>query len=279
MLPDMVRPPTPALRFAARSDRGLIRGANQDCVYAGPRLLAVADGMGGMAAGDVASRKVIGCLKALDQEPTDDPINALRTAVEAANQEIRAAIDAEPALEGMGSTLTALLFSDSQVGLVHVGDSRAYLLRDGAFSQVTRDDTYVQMLLDKGAISAEEAAGHPQRSVVTRVLQGRPVEPTYTVAPATVGDRYLICSDGLSSVVDAETIEATLREQAEPQQCAEHLMRLALRGGGPDNVTVIVADVVDEPVRRFPLRAVLIWVLVVVVLATCGWFGRDRLGF
>src|SRR5437763_2077256 len=240
---------TLTLRYAARSDRGLIRGGNQDSVYAGPRLLAVADGMGGMAAGDVASNIVIATMAPLDEDvPGSAMLDALRGAVDSANQQIRDAVDANPALEGMGTTLTALLFSGTKLGLVHIGDSRAYLLRDGEFTQVTKDDTYVQMLVDEGRISLEEANSHPQRSLLTRALDGRDADPEYSVRQAMAGDRYLLCSDGLSGVVSAETIESTLREYTDPQQCAERLVQLALRGGGPDNITVIVADVTDEDI-------------------------------
>src|SRR5205809_2089245 len=234
------------LRYAARSDRGLIRDGNQDSVYAGPRLLAVADGMGGMAAGDVASNVVIAAMAPLDEDvPGDAMVDTLRSAVETANQQLRDAVDANPALEGMGTTLTAMLFSGSKFGLVHVGDSRAYLLREGEFVQVTKDDTYVQMLVDEGRISAEEASSHPQRSLLTRALDGRDADPEYSVRQAITGDRYLLCSDGLSGVVSAETIESTLREYTDLGQCTERLIQLALRGGGPDNITVIVADVTD----------------------------------
>jgi protein phosphatase len=240
---------TLTLRYAARSDRGLIRGGNQDSVYAGPRLLAVADGMGGMAAGDVASNIVIAAMAPLDEDvPGNAMIDALRGAVDSANQQIRDAVDANPALEGMGTTLTAMLFSGSKAGLVHIGDSRAYMLRDGEFNQVTKDDTYVQMLVDEGRISLEEANSHPQRSLLTRALDGRDADPEYSVRQAIAGDRYMLCSDGLSGVVSAETIEGTLREYKDPQQCAERLVQLALRGGGPDNITVIVADVTDEDI-------------------------------
>jgi protein phosphatase len=240
---------TLTLRYAARSDRGLIRDGNQDSVYAGPRLLAVADGMGGMAAGDVASNIVIGAMAPLDEDvPGDALVDALRGAVDAANQQLRDTVDANPHLEGMGTTLTAVLFSGSKIGMVHIGDSRAYLLRDGEFSQITKDDTYVQMLVDEGRISAEEASSHPQRSLLTRALDGRDIEPEYSVRQVRPGDRYLICSDGLSGVVSADTIGDTLREYVDPQQCVERLVQLALRGGGPDNITVIVADATDEDI-------------------------------
>ncbi|MFC7546267.1 PP2C family protein-serine/threonine phosphatase [Plantactinospora sp. GCM10030261] len=240
---------TLTLRYAAHSDRGLIRDGNQDSVYAGPRLLAVADGMGGMAAGDVASNIVIGAMAPLDEDvPGDALVDALRSAVDTANQQLRDTVDANPQLEGMGTTLTATLFSGSKIGMVHIGDSRAYLLRDGEFGQITKDDTYVQMLVDEGRISMEEASSHPQRSLLTRALDGRDIDPEYSVRQVLPGDRYLICSDGLSGVVSAETIADTLREFADPQQCVERLVQLALRGGGPDNISVVVADATDQDI-------------------------------
>ncbi|ASW52983.1 PP2C family serine/threonine-protein phosphatase [Plantactinospora sp. KBS50] len=240
---------TLTLRYAAHSDRGLIRDGNQDSVYAGPRLLAVADGMGGMAAGDVASNIVIGAMAPLDEDvPGDALVDALRSAVDTANQQLRDTVDANPQLEGMGTTLTAMLFSGSKIGMVHVGDSRAYLLRDGEFSQITKDDTYVQMLVDEGRISMEEASSHPQRSLLTRALDGRDIDPEYSVRQVLPGDRYLICSDGLSGVVSAETIGDALRDFVDPQQCVERLVQLALRGGGPDNISVVVADATDQDI-------------------------------
>ncbi|MEV4627494.1 PP2C family serine/threonine-protein phosphatase [Micromonospora sp. NPDC049523] len=240
---------TLTLRYAAHSDRGLIRDGNQDSVYAGPRLLAVADGMGGMAAGDVASNIVIGAMAPLDEDvPGDALVDALRSAVDTANQQLRDTVDANPHLEGMGTTLTATLFSGSKIGMVHIGDSRAYLLRDGEFGQITKDDTYVQMLVDEGRITLEEASSHPQRSLLTRALDGRDIDPEYSVRQVLPGDRYLICSDGLSGVVSAETIGQTLREYTDPQQCVERLVQLALRGGGPDNITVVIADATDQDI-------------------------------
>ncbi|MEU8332527.1 PP2C family serine/threonine-protein phosphatase [Micromonospora sp. NPDC048839] len=240
---------TLTLRYAAHSDRGLIRDGNQDSVYAGPRLLAVADGMGGMAAGDVASNIVIGAMAPLDEDvPGDALVDALRSAVGTANQQLRDTVDANPQLEGMGTTLTATLFTGSKLGMVHIGDSRAYLLRNGEFAQITKDDTYVQMLVDEGRISAEEASSHPQRSLLTRALDGRDIDPEYSVRQVLPGDRYLICSDGLSGVVSAETIGETLREYTDPQKCVERLVQLALRGGGPDNITVIIADATDQDI-------------------------------
>ncbi|MDI6099031.1 protein phosphatase 2C domain-containing protein [Actinoplanes sp. NEAU-A12] len=240
---------TLTLRYAAQSDRGLIRDLNQDSVYAGPRLLAVADGMGGMAAGDVASNIVIAAMAPLDDDvPGDAMVDALRHAVGTANQQLRDTVDANPQLEGMGTTLTAVLFSGSKFGMVHIGDSRAYLLRKGEFAQITKDDTYVQMLVDEGRVSPEEASSHPQRSLLTRALDGRDIDPEYSVRQVLKGDRYLICSDGLSGVVSGETIGQTMREISDPKACVERLVQLALRGGGPDNITVIIADAIDKDI-------------------------------
>ncbi len=236
---------TLVLRYSARSDRGLVRANNEDSVYAGPRLLALADGMGGHAAGEVASQLVIAALAHLDDdEPGGDLLSKLDDAVHQGNSAIAAHVDAEPELEGMGTTLTAILFAGNRLGLVHIGDSRGYLLRDGELTQITKDDTFVQTLVDEGRITAEEAHSHPQRSLIMRALTGHEVEPTLIVREARAGDRYLLCSDGLSDPVSQETILEALQIEG-VNESADRLIELALRGGGPDNVTVVVADVVD----------------------------------
>jgi len=235
-----------SLHYAVRSDLGLVRGNNEDSVYAGPRLLAIADGMGGHAGGEVASKIVIGTLEPLDDDRTpSDLIAALRDTVLEANHRISDAVAQDSQLDGMGTTLTALRFAGSKVCLVHVGDSRAYLLRNDTFTQITHDDTYVQYLVDTGELTPDEAKDHPRRSVIMRVLSGGDVEPDVSIREARAGDRYLLCTDGLSDVVSTETILETLKI-ADPQETADRLVELALRGGGPDNVTVIVADVVDS---------------------------------
>ncbi|MFF7248641.1 PP2C family protein-serine/threonine phosphatase [Embleya sp. NPDC008237] len=236
-----------SLRFAAGSHKGMIREGNEDSGYAGPRLLAVADGMGGQAAGEVASSEVLSTIVELDEDvPGADLLDALRSAVDRANDRLRVMVDDDPQLEGMGTTLTALLWTGSRLGLAHIGDSRAYLLRDGALEQITQDHTWVQRLVDEGRITEEEADHHPQRSLLMRALDGRGhVEPDLSVREARPGDRYLICSDGLSGVVSRETMEATLLTYANPGDAVQELIQLALRGGGPDNITCIVADVVD----------------------------------
>jgi protein phosphatase len=235
-----------ALRYAARSDRGLVRGNNQDSVYAGPRLLAVADGMGGHAAGDVASKVVIAALEHLDDDaPSGDMLQALRAAVFDGSEHLREVIRESPQLEGMGTTLTAVLFAGGRLALCHVGDSRAYLLRDGVLQQITHDDTFVQTLIDDGRITPEEANHHPQRSLLLRALNGQDVDPDLSMREARAGDRYLLCSDGLSGVVSEETLAEALKDP-DPQSTADRLVELALRSGGPDNITVIVADVVED---------------------------------
>jgi protein phosphatase len=237
------------LRYAARSDRGLIRGNNQDSVYAGPRLLAVADGMGGHAAGDVASKVIIAALEHLDDDtPSGDMLQMLRAAVHEGSEHLREVIREAPQLEGMGTTLTAILFAGGRLALCHVGDSRAYLLRDGVLTQITHDDTFVQTLIDDGRITPEEANSHPQRSLLLRALNGQDVEPDLSMREARIGDRYLLCSDGLSGVVSEETMAEALKDP-DPQSTADRLIELALRSGGPDNITVIVADVLDDDGR------------------------------
>ena len=237
---------TLALRYAARSDRGLVRANNEDSVYAGARLLALADGMGGHAAGEVASQLVIAHLAHLDDdEPGGDLLSKLDKAVHEGNSAIAREVEDNPELEGMGTTLTAILFAGDRLGLVHIGDSRGYLLRDGELAQITKDDTFVQTLVDEGRITAEEAHSHPQRSLIMRALTGHEVEPTLIMREARVGDRYLLCSDGLSDPVSHETILEALK-LADVGESADRLIELALRGGGPDNVTVVVADVVEH---------------------------------
>ena len=236
---------TLVLRYAARSDRGLVRANNEDSVYAGARLLALADGMGGHAAGEIASQLVIAALAHLDDdEPGGDLLSKLGDAVREGNSAIAAHIEADPDLDGMGTTLTAILFAGNRLGLAHIGDSRGYLLRDGELSQITKDDSFVQTLVDEGRITAEEAHSHPQRSLIMKALTGHEVEPALIMREARAGDRYMLCTDGLSDPVSHDTILEAM-QIADVAESADRLIELALRGGGPDNVTVVVADVVD----------------------------------
>jgi protein phosphatase len=242
------------LRYAVRSDVGLLREGNEDSAYAGPRLLAVADGMGGHAAGEVASALTIASMAELDSRPSGgDMLRALASAVIAANTRLQDKIIANPAVEGMGTTLTALLWSDGHAAVCHIGDSRGYLLRDGELYQITHDHTLVQSLVDEGRISADDVSTHPQRSLLLRALDGRSMaEPDLSVHESLPGDRYLLCSDGLSGVVSDETLRDTLAGIEDPDLATRQLIDLAIHGGGPDNITCIVADVVDTAVTRLP---------------------------
>ncbi|MGC4857070.1 PP2C family protein-serine/threonine phosphatase [Micromonospora sp. DT4] len=237
------------LRSVGTSDRGLIRSGNQDALHAGAWLVAVADGMGGMAAGDLASSLTIDAVAPLDVEtPEDALVAALQDGIALATARIRQAVADDPERQGMGTTLTALLFArtGSCLALAHVGDSRAYLFREGVLKQVTRDDTFVQMLVDQGVITADQASSHPRRAVVTQALQGEDVSPSYATMVPRAGDRWLLCSDGLSNVVRPDTLAEVLAAYPDRAACAGKLIDLALHAGGPDNVTVVVADVVEE---------------------------------
>ncbi|WP_157248442.1 Stp1/IreP family PP2C-type Ser/Thr phosphatase [Nonomuraea typhae] len=238
---------TIALRYAARSDVGLLREGNEDSAYASGRLLAVADGMGGHAHGEVASSVAIAAMASLEEaQQGGDLLNAIEAAVRDANRKLHEMVGRDPSLKGMGTTLTAMLWNGTQVALVHVGDSRAYLLRRGELYQITHDHTLVQQLVDDGRITPEEAATHPQRSILLRALDGSgEVDPDLTLREAQLGDRYLLCSDGLSGVVSAETLHATLTNIDDPEEVVRQLIDLANRGGGPDNITCVLADVIE----------------------------------
>jgi serine/threonine protein phosphatase PrpC len=232
--------PALAIRYAARSDIGRQRDRNQDTAYAGQRLLAVADGMG--AGGAAASAAVIEALKPLEAAlPAGNLLNAMEDAV---RQVGVALADAD---RGTGTTLTAMLWSGSQLALVHVGDTRAYLLRAGELFQITHDHSVVQALLDGGKITPEEAESHPQRSLLLRAIVGdSAADPDVSLHDAQAGDRYLLCSDGLTTVVPPGVIRDTLSAPGDPEQAVGHLIDLANKAGGPDNIACVVADVVEQ---------------------------------
>jgi protein phosphatase len=235
---------TLALRFAARSDVGLVRKGNEDSGYAGPHLLAVADGVGGNVAGEVASTAAITALDAKDPGP--DLASALADAVAAASRRLQELISSDPSVEGMGTTLTALLWWEGHAALCHIGDSRAYLLRDGQFIQVTHDHTLVQSLIDEGKITAADVSKHPYRSLLLRALGGRTATETdLALLKTCAGDRYLLCSDGLSGVVSGRTLHQVLASVRDLDEVTSRLVELAVEGAGPDNITCIVADVID----------------------------------
>ncbi|MGI8334019.1 bifunctional protein-serine/threonine kinase/phosphatase [Actinomadura scrupuli] len=238
---------TIGIRYGVHSDAGIVPDRNEDSAYAGAHLLAVADGIADRPGGDIASATVIESLRGLDTEiPAQSLVGTLELGVRRANDELHHLVEGEPSLHGMGATLTAMLRSGSRIALVHIGDSRAYLLRDGVLFQITHDHTLVQSLVDEGRITLEEAASHPQRSVLLRALDGRgEVEPDLSLRDARLGDRYLLCSHGLSGVVSAQTLHHALTEHTEPGGAAERLIDLAKRGGGPENITCVVADVAE----------------------------------
>jgi len=225
-----------AVKYAVRTDRGLVRPANQDFAYAGEQLLAVADGFG--ERGDVASQAAV---DALQQVGVGDLLNAMDDAMADAAQ---LAGDAVQDLAGSGTTLTALLWSGSRLGLVHIGDSRAYLLRGGELFQITHDDTLVQAMVDEGKLTAAEAASHPDRAMLSKALTGD-VSPGVEVRDGQVGDRYLLSSDGLHAVVDIGTVKDVLATE-EPQQAVDRLVALANAAGGPDNVSCVVAHLIQR---------------------------------
>ncbi|MCB5166540.1 protein phosphatase 2C domain-containing protein [Streptomyces bambusae] len=232
--------------YAALSDTGLVRESNQDTAYAGSRLLAIADGYG--SGGAPASAAAVDALKRLESDsiPAGNLLNVLEEAVEQAKQAVHGVTGTSSSPEEAGTTLTAMLWTGSQLALVHIGDSRVYLLRDGELFQITHDHTMVQSMVDEGRLSPEEAASHPQRSLLIRALgRGADATPDMRLHDAHQEDRYLLCSDGLSTVVQTEEIRRVLSEASDPEQAVRKLIALANGIGGPDNVSCVVADVVE----------------------------------
>jgi PPM family protein phosphatase len=241
------------LTAVARSHVGLVRTGNEDSGYAGQSLFVIADGMGGQVAGEVASRTVVAAMIGLDgSDLGPDPGATLQAAVAEANDRLRLAIDARPDLEGMGTTLTALAWNGSRLALVHIGDSRAYLLRDGTLTRLTHDQTLVQALIDEGRITEDEARTHPQRAVILQAMDGRPeLDVELELLDPRPGDRYLVCSDGLTGYVSEAAVTEAL---GGPQAAAavDGLIGLALEAGAPDNVTIVVVDAIDVDEAEIP---------------------------
>ena len=234
-------------RSAAVSHVGKIRANNQDSGYAGKQLFAVADGMGGHAGGDVASAIALKRIIETDQQfaSPQDAQYALQSALLAANAQMAETVFEHPELTGMGTTVSAILRSNGHIVIAHIGDSRIYLFRDGELKQITADHTFVQRLVDSGRITAEEAAVHPRRSVLMRVLGDVDSSPEIdtTVLETKPGDRWLLCSDGLSSYVTDERIHAALETNPVAKDAADRLVKESLDQGAPDNVTVVVVDI------------------------------------
>jgi protein phosphatase len=246
--PPPPRPPPAAaqlslvLRYAARSEAPE-EGVNQDAVYAGPRLVALADG--DRAGGEVAARLVVAALSSLDaDEPGDDILGELREGVLEGNRAVAGHLADHPDRHGMRTTVTALLFDGPRLGLLHVGNSRAYRLRDGELSRLTRDDSYVQPMLDEGRITEAEARGHPLRTLLLRAVTGGLLDPSLSTHDALAGDRYLLVSDGVTDVLDDDSVADVLRTSGAPHPTAHRLVDSALRAGAGDDVTCVVADVV-----------------------------------
>ncbi|MEY9933118.1 serine/threonine protein phosphatase PrpC [Catenulispora sp. GP43] len=246
---------TAVLTAVALTDRGLRREENEDAFHVGAHLLAVADGMGGHVAGGLASATVIAELATADRDGLlADTRGRLRAAILAANSAIARLVSARPEIEGTGTTVTAVVFDGAEFVVGNVGDSRTYLFRDGTLTGLTRDDSFVQMLVDSGQINADDAMRHPFRSLVTQALQGQDdVVPTIAGHPARLGDRLLLCSDGLTDVLGPQELTAALSVRS-AHECAHALVDAALTAGGPDNVTVVVADVqpgaAGQPMRN-----------------------------
>jgi PPM family protein phosphatase len=265
--------PALAVRYAAASDIGRIRQRNQDVGYAGPQLLAVADGFG--PGGEQASAAAIDALRPLESpvhgaltgsgESADavpaDLLNLLSDAVSAAGASVRSIAESEPDLAGSGATLTAMLLSGSRLALVHIGDTRAYLFRDGGLFQITHDHSVTQSMIDTGRLTPEEAMSHPQRSLLLRAVgasaaemarSGLPQEqaqmagtPDLSLLDARPGDRYLITSDGLTNVVpDSAIRQALSAADLSPAEVIRRLITLANEAGGPDNIALALADIV-----------------------------------
>ena len=237
---------------SARSAIGLVRQGNEDSAFVSPQLIAVADGMGGHAAGEVASRIAVQVLHRLTPTLTatdideDSVSDLLMHSLHSIDEEIAAVAEEEIEKRGMGTTLTALLFRDNHIALLHVGDSRCYRLRGTALEQLSNDHTVIQELLDQGAISEAEAAEHPQRSMLTQALRGDgDVTPVLQVYEVKKGDRFLLCSDGLSGVLTEKEIKIGLKK-SDKDEAVKFLVDATYVNGAPDNVTVLIADISSE---------------------------------
>ena len=234
------------LHYSAISDVGRVRRENQDSGYAGPYLLTVCDGVGGAVRGDLASSTAVQALRKLDQQPDDDILGQVAGAVHRADDRIAELVEEDPGLNGTSTTATVVLFDGTRFGVGHIGDSRAYLYRDGELSQLTTDHTFVQTLVDEGRISEEEALTHPHRHVILKALDGvHDLEPDLFAVQVVAGDRLLLCSDGACGVLRADRI-ADILGDGTPDYAAVELVRASLEAGSSDNVTCLVADVLDE---------------------------------
>jgi PPM family protein phosphatase len=233
------------LRYSALSDVGRVRKDNQDSGFASANLLVVADGVGGAARGDVASSTAVQALRRLDGPPPDDLLEALAGAIHRAHDRIAELVEQNPEFDGTSTTVTAALFDGNRIGVAHVGDSRGYLLRHGELSQLTKDHTFVQSLIDEGRITEDEARSHPHRNLILRAVDGvHETDPDLFELDVAPGDRLLLCSDGASGVLTRERLTDIL-STGSVDYAAVELVRASLEAGSSDNVTCVVADVYD----------------------------------
>ncbi|MET3143446.1 UNVERIFIED_ORG: protein phosphatase [Arthrobacter sp. UYEF10] len=236
------------MRYAARSDVGRIRAKNDDSAYVGRHLAVVADGMGGHAGGDVASAATVLDMLHLDHDDHDgDAGTVLADEIQTANSLLSELVHINPKLAGMGTTVTSLLLAEGKLHFAHIGDSRAYRLRDGEFAQISIDHTFVQRLIDEGRLRPEEAETHPHKNVLMRVLGDVDASPELDLDTLDVqpGERWLLCSDGLNYVA-GHVVERTVRETKDLRECVETLVNLTLEAGSPDNVTVVMVEITEE---------------------------------
>ena len=263
--------------FGSRTDIGCLRDHNEDSLVVTPPLFAVADGMGGHAAGEVASEIAVRVLSELAPEHPDG--EALGRAIEEANRAVIQAAREGRGRQGMGTTMTAAMLEGERLVIAQVGDSRAYLLHQGKLQQLTRDHSLMADMIEAGQLTPEEARTHPQRSVITRALgSDAHLHPDIYEINVETGDRLLICSDGLSGMIFDDQIENTLRRVQDPQRCASQLVNEAIAAGGHDNVTVIVADVTcyaevrrKKLARKTKLSIALVLVLFAAIIAGAAW--------
>ena len=263
--------------FGSRTDIGCLRDHNEDSLVVTPPLFAVADGMGGHAAGEVASEIAVRVLSELAPEHPDG--EALGRAIEEANRAVIQAAREGRGRQGMGTTMTAAMLEGERLVIAQVGDSRAYLLHQGKLQQLTRDHSLMADMIEAGQLTPEEARTHPQRSVITRALgSDAHLHPDIYEINVETGDRLLICSDGLSGMIFDDQIENTLRRVQDPQRCASQLVNEAIAAGGHDNVTVIVADVTGyaevcrkKLARKTKLSIALVLVLFAAIVAGAAW--------
>lgn len=272
---DVVQGASATLAWGSRSDVGLVRGHNEDSFLVQAPLFAVCDGMGGHAAGEVASSIAVSTIAEKAPASADDVL--LGVAVEAANTAVMLGAEQGVGKPGMGCTASCCLIEEGRMAIAHVGDSRIYLLRHGSLVRVTHDHSYVEELVDSGQITADEARTHPSRSIITRALGSDPdMYADHFSLEVSNGDRVILCSDGLSSMIADSQLEALAVSSATPQQAADNLVAAALTAGGLDNVTVVVVDVVDDGTaeksrrrlakRAFGVTATLVGMLLATIL-------------